>query len=303
MRTILFVLALLGATVGRGQIFLDWYGAAAPAATLLLDDYQNSTGAYSLRLLRTAYTGDCIVVRRASNNDTLSVGFVSNYLDTVALKNFCSGTNCFLRRWYDQSGTGNLMSQLTNANQPQIVASGALIRADGVVQPQFDGTDFMSSRSATNFVTTSTFTVFSVANVNVFNTNNGNIWQNAAVWSDNDYFGLFFRNIPSRAILLNYDNNSDIVENNIAANDNYLHYNAHYGGSIYSAVNNQSAGTALSGNTGYALTLPMYMGAGAISISGARLNGWISELVFYNTDRSADRTGIQSNINAFYSIY
>jgi uncharacterized protein (TIGR02145 family) len=33
MKAILFVLALLGAVVGRGQIVLDWYGAAAPVST------------------------------------------------------------------------------------------------------------------------------------------------------------------------------------------------------------------------------------------------------------------------------
>lgn len=33
MRTILFVLALLGAVVGRAQIVLDWYGATIPVST------------------------------------------------------------------------------------------------------------------------------------------------------------------------------------------------------------------------------------------------------------------------------
>ena len=34
-----------------------------------------------------------------------------------------------------------------------------------------------------------------------------------------------------------------------------------------------------------------------------RLNGKICEMVFYNTDQSSNRTGIESNINTYYSIY
>jgi hypothetical protein len=52
--------------------------------TGLLDDYPNAAAAYSLRLLRTAYTGDAIRVRRASDNTEQDIGFV-NELDTAAL--------------------------------------------------------------------------------------------------------------------------------------------------------------------------------------------------------------------------
>jgi hypothetical protein len=95
--------------------------------TGLLDDYPNAAAAYSLRLLRTAYTGDAIRVRRASDNTEQDIGFVSNELDTSALTTFCSGTNGFVKTWYDQSGNGNDATQTTSANQPQIVSSGSVL--------------------------------------------------------------------------------------------------------------------------------------------------------------------------------
>jgi surface protein len=70
----------------------------------LLDTYPNAAAAYSLRLLRSAYTGSAIRVRRSSDNTEQDIGFVSNELDTSALTTFCSGTNGFVKTWYDQSG-------------------------------------------------------------------------------------------------------------------------------------------------------------------------------------------------------
>ena len=94
------------------------------AFTGLLNDYSGAAAAYSLRLLDNTYTGDAIVVRRASDNTTQSIGFVNNELDTATLESFCSGTDGFVTTWYDQSGNGNDLTQSTAAGQPKIVSAG-----------------------------------------------------------------------------------------------------------------------------------------------------------------------------------
>jgi hypothetical protein len=48
----------------------------APAASLLLDTYSGAAVAYSLRKLRTAYSGSAIRVRRSSDNAEQDFGFV-----------------------------------------------------------------------------------------------------------------------------------------------------------------------------------------------------------------------------------
>jgi len=109
----------------------------------LLDDYPSAAAAYSLRLLRNAYSGDAIRVRRSSDNAELNIGFVSNELDTASLTTFCSGTNGFVTTWYDQSGNGRNQTQTTASKQPQIVNSGTLILNPENNKPSIllDGTD------------------------------------------------------------------------------------------------------------------------------------------------------------------
>jgi hypothetical protein len=96
-------------------------------AQLLLDTYTNAAVAYSLRKLRTAYSGSAIRVRRSSDNAEQDIAFVGNDLDTNSLLTFCGAGNGFVTTWYDQSTNANNSTQATAANQAQIVASGALI--------------------------------------------------------------------------------------------------------------------------------------------------------------------------------
>lgn len=94
---------------------------------------------YSLRRLRSTYTGPLVNVRRASDNATLDIGFIQTAfgatgidgLDIAALQTFCAGTDGFVTKWYDQSSAGNHASQLTAANQPKIATAGVAISSGG----------------------------------------------------------------------------------------------------------------------------------------------------------------------------
>ena len=68
------------------------YWSTAAAFTGLLDTYPGATVAYSLRLLKSDYSGNAVKVRRASDNAEQDIGFVNNELDTASLETFCSGT-------------------------------------------------------------------------------------------------------------------------------------------------------------------------------------------------------------------
>ena len=91
--------------------------------SFLLDSLTGSTGAFSLRLLSSSYTGDAIQVRRASDNTTQNIGFVNNQLDTASLNTFCSGTDGFVSTWYNQSDVSNNAIQTALSNQPKIYDS------------------------------------------------------------------------------------------------------------------------------------------------------------------------------------
>jgi len=55
---------------------------------LLLDTYPNAAVAYSLRKLRTAYTGSAIRVRRSVDNAEQDIAFSGNDLDTTSMLDF-----------------------------------------------------------------------------------------------------------------------------------------------------------------------------------------------------------------------
>jgi hypothetical protein len=94
---------------------------------LLLDLFPNASVAYSLRKLRTAYSGSAIRVRRSSDNTEQNIGFVGNNLDTASLLAFCGAGNGFVTTWYDQSGNANNATQATASQQCQIVSSGSVL--------------------------------------------------------------------------------------------------------------------------------------------------------------------------------
>lgn len=105
---------------------------------LLLDKVPTAYVAYSLRKLRAAYSGYCIKVRRSSDNATQDIGFVNNVLDEASLLSFCGVGNGFIDTFYNQAGSGAPNAvQATAAAQPQIVASGAVIKVNSRPVGQF----------------------------------------------------------------------------------------------------------------------------------------------------------------------
>lgn len=109
-----------------------------------------SVGAFSIRRLRTAYTGKAINVRRSSDNTTTDIGFTSaGDLDTSSLLTFAGSGNAFIVTWYDQSGNGANATQATAANQPQIVNAGAVVIQNTKPSPEFYIASTISSLLAT----------------------------------------------------------------------------------------------------------------------------------------------------------
>jgi hypothetical protein len=288
MRTILFVLALLGAVAGRAQIFLDWYGAAAPAAGLLLDDYPNAAAAYSLRLLNSAYTGNCIEVRRASTNTNQNIGFVGGVLDTAALKTFCASTDCFVTTWYDQSGGGWNATQATSTRQPLIVSGGVVNRLNGRPSLFFDGTDVLQTATLGTYAGVITsFAVFNFSSAGAcpYIYDQGSIRYIL-------YFDASFIRIYMQA---------DLIDGGRTLGQQYATY------ALYNLTSSAFKINTLSytGSTGTAFQNATLITLGAPSnlFASAFLTGNIQEFVTYRSNESSNESGIRGNINAFYNVY
>ena len=103
------------------------------AATFsILDNYTGASVAYSLRKVRTAYTGSAIRVRRSSDNSEMDIAFNANGdLDTATLLSFVGSGDGFVARWYDQSGNNDYAYNTTAASQPRIVIGGVVTTSGG----------------------------------------------------------------------------------------------------------------------------------------------------------------------------
>lgn len=110
-------------------VMLSGSGRAAPSYAL---DAITATlvAGFSMRRLRTGYTGPAIRVRRSSDNTELDINFLSNGdLDTTSILNFVGagvGANGFMTKWYDQSGNVHDLTQPTVLAQPRIAVDGAI---------------------------------------------------------------------------------------------------------------------------------------------------------------------------------
>jgi len=259
-----------------------------PAFTGLLNDYSGAAAAYSLRLLDNTYTGDAIVVRRASDNTTQAIGFVNNELDTTSLESFCSGTDGFVTTWYDQSGNGNDAANVTAVTQPKIVSSGSTILENGKAAIEFN-----VNWLTTSYPLPSVFSAFNVAKTNFANTFETIIGSELTF---NDWIWHLFR---SSKFQLRPDSGSYYSGATLNA-QKYL-INSIYNGDLNAYID----GNSYISQSSVALPSPsgnLQIGTTQSNVSYS-FNGILQEIILYDSDQSTNRAGIETNINDHYSIY
>jgi hypothetical protein len=286
---------------------------ASEPPKLLLDAFPNAVAAYSLRKLRSAYTGNCIEVRRSSDNALQNIGFVNNELDTASLLSFVGAGNGFVRTWYDQSAQAKNAVATTNTRQPLIVSNGSLLTFNGTPNLLFNGTSgSMQAPSIFNNVgygsifavhkqtsqttervvfhkTTSAATLSKV----VVNYNNG--------LTGNEGVAIGGRRISTesfQAVGTQSWSGNELLSTSFFKWQEAL---------LESYVNSTTNGSRVFQTAGLAdtNTFPLNLGSthdGNIGFASF-FNGTIKEIVTYETDQSANKTGIENNINSYYSIY
>ena len=228
--------------------------------------------AFSLRLLNEDYTGDCVTVRRASDNATQDIGFVDGVLDIASLETFCSGTDGFVTTWYDQNGGGEDAYITTASAQPQIVSSGSVLTSFGKPSIYFDGVDDYLDTDIT----------------------------------DSTYKQLFIvKETVGGFIVVSFSGAVQLRNNLYTTSDDNVTFSGDLG--LYT-IDNENVKGYLDGvdETGSATVFTQtFVRLLLGSINGASLfsEGYISELIIYTTDQSSNRTAIEENINDYYNIY
>jgi hypothetical protein len=275
---------------------------------LLLDLYPNAAVAYSLRKVRTAYSGNAIRVRRSSDNAEQDIGFNSSgELDTTALLVFV-GTgildNGFVTKWYDQSTNVNDATQATVGRQPIIVSGGAILTQSGKQYVRmFQGVTgaFMEKLLNTPIATVGTSS-FLVSSYNAIGATS--VFGLSATSSNSQYltqgldgaspFNLvaFFRNGPQYSIPAftpTLDQMYITSSHALTTTDRRFF--------VDNSNSYSSSQSTLSFNATYVL------------LNRVRRSDIISgfsdlfEFIIYPTEKTADRTAIETSINSYYNVY
>ena len=286
-------LAYINDTIIAGQtngtapasLVMTWEDTAG--FTGLLDDYPGAAAAYSLRLLDSTYTGSAIRVRRASDNTEQDIGFDSlSELDTSALATFCAGTDGFVKTWYSQTGS-NDATQTTVTHQPKIYDS-------------VTGTHTVGGDPAVEFLTSDSLSISSVTPTTSFAVAKVNTIDAINYWLFGGDGGLVLAGTYSGINGLGVVQiNPSIVVSSITGEDTNRHLGVwNYSGSQYQVAKDGGGLAGLSNTNKLSFTSI----ARQIDAS-ARLLGSVQEIVLYGTDQSSNRTGIETNINDFYSIF
>jgi len=256
---------------------------------LLLDTYTGAAAAYSVRKLDKDYTGSCMRVREDSGDTEADIGFDgSGGVDQSAIATHCGSANGYVVTWYDQSGNANNATQSTTGNQPQIYNGTAVITENG--KP------VIKAQTGTVKLTTTLSTA--VTNQTIFSVNR--LDRTGVFWGTNDSSSVFFLAAESgsgSSSILGGFTNVDMRKN----------------GSTYSLTSKTRGNLFTDFQSQHLMTVEFDQSA---SGTFQQLGYWTSpdttfamwstqEVIIYasaNKPSASDRTGIESDINTYFSI-
>jgi len=302
---------------GNEQSFITSAGVG-----LILDLYPSAHHAYSLRKLRTLYTGASLRVRRTVGATTVIVDVnfdatteavaltstitpFSGITTATTLGQFAAiagyGTpdvgvpanqNIFVVTWFDQSGNGKNPTNATAGQQPRLVNSANLERSGGKVAVRF------TRASSNNLLITDT-----TANIN----NMSSYWVGAFVGGTGSQVGyllavtnrFYFPSTGGAAVYAGYGTSATAITLEAVVSSNRRLYELISPSPSNSSVaqgwsNGVAGGTRAIVN---ASTTNIQIGTGGTNY----FDGHIQEIIGWQSN--AGREGKEININTYWTIY
>ena len=290
-------------TINWGKSYRD---LAGDTFTGLLDVYTDAAAAYSLRKLRSDYSGSVVRVRRESDNQEQDIPFANNEIDTTVLESFASSTNAFVTTWYDQSGNGNDVLQTNASNQPKIVENGNTLTEGTKPCIDYAGNKELELNPAS--VTSNDYSFFGV--VNTTSSTRRALFRNRDLGSFGTIEGAAFLELDSNdnitSTFMDDGQNNAIAASSGSIADGYHLISTHYtlsSAALYVDTLQEGSSSINRGSIPLNGTIDLAY----INIGGVRFNRpWentVQEIVLYDNNKLSSRVGIETNINNFYSIY
>lgn len=276
-------------------------------AKLLLNDYTGATAAYSFRRVNADYNGNCIKVRNDSGTE-LDIGFVGDYLDTSALSTHCGSGGGQISVWYDQSGNSRDASQATVSVMPTIFSSGSLIEVNSKAAASFDGGDRLMTASTqlhtgAFYATCVVQSPSTIGNEQIFGQDDPASSPTPAV-RIGQYLRTKGTTSSARVVVFNTSGSAFGDDSPSIGTTSQVQISAYAtsGGVIESFDDSATNGASSYTGTLKTGSHEASIGAGARDTIVAAFNGHIQEIVFWDGDQSSNRSDIESNVDAYYSI-
>jgi hypothetical protein len=288
--------------------YLIYQPTDAPTSGLLAT-YTGAAAAYSVRQLSDKAV-IALRIRRDSDDEERNIGFDSNGdLDTAAISDFCDTANGYVTRWWDQSTNGNHADQATDGNQPQIYNGTEVITENGKPALDFDGTNDGLNCSTNLRTATGASTVIQVRNVPQRG-GSADVQNPLAFYKVQRQLmspGSAYNQI---SISTNETADEIIRFTNADLSGQVLHFATWDGSTQTSGIDEvilyaegaQESGTAAAQVTGVTASGTNCIGY-RHDLSSQYCLGTFQEVIVYLTDESSNRTGIESDINGYFSIY
>jgi len=249
----------------------------------ILDKFTGAEAAYSLRKLSKDTTN---VVRVRRDSDNAEQDFTAAEVSDGTLASWVGvGNDGLVTTWYDQSGNNKDALQTVAASQPKIVSSGVVILTNGKPCVSPDGVDDLLGDTLSNITYNSIFAVglpaTNVTNNTLLDIDGYLGWeQDKVIYRTNAFSPHTFPSDTTQGLISviaqgNSDPRSVVAyRNGVASTSNPINLN---------------------------------LGNEFIRIFGASSTGEydspIQEIIIYPFDQSANRTGVEQDINDYYSIY
>lgn len=259
---------------------------ASGCSGLLLDCYTGAAVGVSLKPIDNDYAGSLIRVRRSSDNTESDIGVSSGNLDTAALKTFVGtgGTDDgFVTIWYDQSGNASNFTQSSAPAQPKIMDNGVVLRnTDGEVGIYFPGTTGIALDN-TSLDGNAVVDIYVVSEM-----------------SDNTYMDFWGNAGGVYSFVADNGSGSTNLYGGFGTPSLYTN------GTLFSGT---TRGQVYTAKNGFKITTMQSAATTTWSIfklgnyGSFEPTGFYSEMVFWTSDQSANRSGIISKINSAWSVY
>jgi hypothetical protein len=282
-----FLITPILENVGSGWYRLSYQVTATNTQTrnVITINLRNPTAPNPINYLGDGVSGVFVWGFQLSQTST-----VKPYQKTVAT----AGGNGFVTTWYDQSGSANDATQSTAANQAQIVSSGAMITD---VDTSKITTTWTSDRYnlTTGIDPNTKYLSVSVARrqttsgiligIGVDNTIGGTNGQSPLAWLAS---GSLRGYMPST-----------VIHNTITTADGYIITSEKNGSNLKTMYLNGSAQpTTATEAPSAGNNINMFGQAG-----GNITLGQYQEYIYWNSEQSANRVGIETDINTYWNVY